>query len=68
MDNPIWILCVNRGTNTNITDGRIYKVLSKDELYCTILNDRNETCEYKLSRFKDIDPKKEDWGIRSASA
>ena len=62
-----YVICIYE--TDYITKGKIYEVLEETPaLYYTILNDRNQVREYVFSRFKNIDPKREDWGVQMESA
>ena len=60
-----YVICIDEVDY--ITKGKIYEVLEeKQALYFIIDNKSGYPVGYLKYRFKDIDPKREDWGISNA--
>ena len=54
IENPVQtVLCINAGPSA-LTDGKTYSVVSKDDIFMSVLNDQGNVVAYFRERFTEV--------------
>ena len=61
-----YVICIDE--RNDITNGKIYLIVDETDTLYKVVDDLGETIGYYKTRFKDIDPKREDWGVQTELA